>query len=89
MADQVLPAVYPSEDYSGKRLNRHQRHFHSNVDAYRIGPAALRQVRVKPGNPQCRHLIPELNAWYANHVSFYLDENPIPLYVLLKSSNQL
>ena len=45
----VLPSVYPYRDYSGNKLDKHQRNFHSNMNAYRIGPAVLRQVRVKKG----------------------------------------
>ena len=45
----VLPSVYPHKDYNGKRLQKYQRNLHSNMNAYRIGPAVLRQVRVKKG----------------------------------------
>ena len=44
---KVLPTVYPYRDYNGKLLTKYQRNFHGNMYARRIGPAVLRQVRVK------------------------------------------
>ncbi|XP_077985128.1 polycystin-1-like protein 2 [Glandiceps talaboti] len=44
----VVPSLYADEWYNGDRLHWRQRRYISNYVTYRVGPARLRQLRVRP-----------------------------------------
>ncbi len=49
MNDRFLPSYYPVNSYNGERLHWTIRQFTADCQAFRIGPASLRQVRSTSG----------------------------------------
>ena len=57
MDKSVIPGLYGDTYYNGKPMHWRHSRFLSDWNSYRVGPARLRQLRVKPGNSNVVYLV--------------------------------